>query len=266
MGVQSSDNSATRLWVTACPCEESRRPPGEGARCWSTRSQRRGAPAPHPPRSLSGPVRWAPGGCSRPSKAGAPGIRARADARLSRPGPPPLAPLHAPSGRAAELLGRSDGAGGPGPLRQRAAPPQAWRRATRAPAQALGGLIAWAGAPARGAAPPLPELLRPGAAPLMGLSAPSDQAAVGAPSPLTLGQRGAWQDRLRVETVRSRRPFGGQGTKVLPRVWPSCHARLAFTRAACNILAQWHGFQPTASGCVPLSMAALGLEKAKIVA
>src|SRR5438093_1758086 len=31
LGWQSADNSATRLWVTACPCEESRRPPGEGS-------------------------------------------------------------------------------------------------------------------------------------------------------------------------------------------------------------------------------------------
>jgi hypothetical protein len=34
---------------------------------------------------------------------------------------------------------------------------------------------------------------------------------------------------------------------------------LAFTMAAFNVLVQWHGFQPYASGFVPLSMADLSL-------
>ena len=37
------------------------------------------------------------------------------------------------------------------------------------------------------------------------------------------------------------------------------HVRLAFTMAAFNVLVQWHGFQPNASGFVPLSMAELSL-------
>ena len=36
-------------------------------------------------------------------------------------------------------------------------------------------------------------------------------------------------------------------------------ARLAFTMAAFNVLVQWHGFQPNASGFVPLSMAEFSL-------
>jgi hypothetical protein len=36
-------------------------------------------------------------------------------------------------------------------------------------------------------------------------------------------------------------------------------ARLAFTMAAFNVLVQWHGFLPNASGFVPLSMAELSL-------
>jgi hypothetical protein len=36
--------------------------------------------------------------------------------------------------------------------------------------------------------------------------------------------------------------------------------------AAFNVLVQWHGFQPTALGFVPLSMAALSLEHTSIVA
>jgi len=48
-------------------------------------------------------------------------------------------------------------------------------------------------------------------------------------------------------------------TKVMHRVWVYVHARLAFAMAACHVLVQWHGFRPTASGFVPLSMAELGL-------
>jgi len=36
-------------------------------------------------------------------------------------------------------------------------------------------------------------------------------------------------------------------------------ARLAFTMATFNALVQWYGFQPVASGFVPLSMAELRL-------
>jgi hypothetical protein len=43
------------------------------------------------------------------------------------------------------------------------------------------------------------------------------------------------------------------------RVWMYFHARLAFTMAVFNVLARWHGFQPNASGFVPLSMAEFSL-------
>jgi len=47
--------------------------------------------------------------------------------------------------------------------------------------------------------------------------------------------------------------------KVMHRGWAYFQARLAFTIAAFNILVQWHGLQPYASGFVPLSMAELSL-------
>jgi len=40
---------------------------------------------------------------------------------------------------------------------------------------------------------------------------------------------------------------------VMHRGWEYFQARLAFTMAAFNVLVQWHGFQPYASGFVPLS-------------
>ena len=79
------------------------------------------------------------------------------------------------------------------------------------------------------------------------------------PSNLQLCQRGAWQDRLLVETVRSMLTVVGHCKRVMHRVWASFHARLAFTRAAFNVLVQWQGFQPYASGFVPLSIAEFGL-------
>jgi hypothetical protein len=84
-------------------------------------------------------------------------------------------------------------------------------------------------------------------------------AAEGDPSNLKLCQRGEWQDRMLVETVLSMLTLVTHVKKVMHRVWASFHARLAFTMAAFNVLVQWHGFQPYASGFVPLSIAEFSL-------
>jgi len=84
-------------------------------------------------------------------------------------------------------------------------------------------------------------------------------AAEGDPTNLKLCQRGAWEDRMLVETVLSRLTLVCHFKKVMHRGWASFQARLAFTMAAFNVLVQWHGFQPNASGFVPLSMAELSL-------
>ena len=84
-------------------------------------------------------------------------------------------------------------------------------------------------------------------------------AAEGDPANLKLCQRGEWQDRLLVETVLSMLTVVCHFKRVMHRGWTSFHARLAFTMAAFNVLVQWHGFQPYASGFVPLSMAEFGL-------
>jgi hypothetical protein len=91
------------------------------------------------------------------------------------------------------------------------------------------------------------------------LSDTAFHAAEGDPSNLTLCQRGEWQDRLLVETVLSMLTVVCHFKKVMHRVWEYFHARLAFTMAAFNVLVQWHGFQPYASGFVPLSMAEFSL-------
>ncbi len=91
------------------------------------------------------------------------------------------------------------------------------------------------------------------------LSDTAFHAAEGDPSNLKLCQRGEWQDRMLVETVLSMLTVVCHFKRVTHRVWASFQARLAFTMAAFNVLVQWHGFQPYASGFVPLSMAELGL-------
>src|SRR2546425_5348986 len=91
------------------------------------------------------------------------------------------------------------------------------------------------------------------------LSDTAFHAAEGDPGNLKLCPRGAWQDRLLVETVLSMLTLVMHLKKVMHREWASFHARLAFTMAAFNVLVQWHGFQPYASGFVPLSMAEFSL-------
>jgi hypothetical protein len=62
-----------------------------------------------------------------------------------------------------------------------------------------------------------------------------------------------------VETVLSMLTVVCHFKQVMHHVWVYFQARLAFTMAVFNVLVQWHGFQPTASGFVPLSIAEFSL-------
>ena len=84
------------------------------------------------------------------------------------------------------------------------------------------------------------------------LSDTAFHAAEGDPANLKLCPRGEWEDRMLVETVFSMLTLVSHFKKLMHRVWAYFHARLAFTMAVFNLLVQWHGFQPTASGFVPL--------------
>ena len=118
-----------------------------------------------------------------------------------------------------------------------------------------GLVVGWAWATAHVADHTLPWLMRQVEARLLVLSDTACHAAAGDPTNRTLCQRGEWQDRLLGETGRSMLPLIMPFKKGMHRVWTSCHPRLACTMAACNVLVQWHGFQPNASGFVPLSIA-----------
>jgi hypothetical protein len=90
---------------------------------------------------------------------------------------------------------------------------------------------------------------------MMVLSDTGFHAAEGDPSTLKLCQRGEWQDRMLVETVLAMLTLVCHVKQVMHRGWAYCQARLAFTMAAFNVLVQWHGLRPDASGFVPLSIA-----------
>ena len=83
--------------------------------------------------------------------------------------------------------------------------------------------------------------------------------AAGDPRNLQLCPRGEWQGRMLVETVLAMLTLVCHLKKVMHRGWVYFQARLAFTMALFNVLVQWHGFQPTTSGFVPLSIAEFSL-------
>jgi hypothetical protein len=122
-----------------------------------------------------------------------------------------------------------------------------------------GFIVGWACATAHAADNTLQWLMQQVDGRMIVLSDTGFHAAEGDPAHLTLCPRGEWEDRMRVETVLAMLTLVGHLKKVMHRGWASCQARLAFTMAAFNVLVQWHGFQPYASGFVPLSIAELGL-------
>jgi len=122
-----------------------------------------------------------------------------------------------------------------------------------------GLVVAWACATANVADNTFQWLIRQFEERMIVLSDTAFHAAEGDPSTLKLCQRDEWQDRMLVETVLSMLTLVCHCKKVMHRVWASFHARLAFTMAAFNVLVQWHGLLPNASGFVPLSMAEFSL-------
>jgi hypothetical protein len=62
-----------------------------------------------------------------------------------------------------------------------------------------------------------------------------------------------------VETVLSMLTGVCHLKKVLHRTWVYFQMRLAFTLAAFNLLVQWHGLQPDATGLIRLSLAEFSL-------
>jgi hypothetical protein len=122
-----------------------------------------------------------------------------------------------------------------------------------------GLIVGWACATANVADNTFQWLIRQFEERMIVLSDTAFHAAEGDPANLKLCQRGEWEDRMLVETVLSMLTVVCHLKKVMHRVWEYCHARLAFTMAAFNVLVQGYGLRPNASGFVPLSMAEFSL-------
>jgi len=81
----------------------------------------------------------------------------------------------------------------------------------------------------------------------------------GNPSNLLVCERGKWNNRMVIETVLSMLHTICHIKHMAHRVWLYFQARLAFTMAAFNMLAQWDGLQPDNQGRVHLSIAQFSL-------
>ena len=122
-----------------------------------------------------------------------------------------------------------------------------------------GRVVGWDCGTANVADNTFPWLLRQVDGRMIVLSDTGFHAAEGDPTNRKLCQRGEWEDRRLVETVRSRLTLVCHLKQVMHRGWAYFQARLAFTMAAFNVLVQWQGFQPNVSGFVPLSIAEFSL-------
>lgn len=81
----------------------------------------------------------------------------------------------------------------------------------------------------------------------------------GDPENLKLCPRGQWNDRMLVETMLSLLTTVCHLKKIGHRVWVYFQARLAYTMAVFNLLAQWDGMKPDKEGFIHLSLAQFSL-------
>lgn len=83
-------------------------------------------------------------------------------------------------------------------------------------------------------------------------------AKTGDPVNMKVGQRGTWNGRMLVETIFSLLTTVFHGKKVRQRVWAYFPARVAWTMAAFNLLAQW-GLEVDDHNFIHLSIAEFSL-------
>ncbi len=80
-------------------------------------------------------------------------------------------------------------------------------------------------------------------------------AAKGNPANVKLGRRGAWNERMPVETTFAMMTVAWNTKRMRHRIWEGFEAHLAYTVAAFNILVQWNGLEPDAQGRIHRSIA-----------
>jgi len=79
------------------------------------------------------------------------------------------------------------------------------------------------------------------------------------PTHLKVCKRGAWNNRMLIETAFSRLTPIARFKKVGHRAWAYFESRLAYTVAPFNLLVQWDGLTPDENGWGPLSIARFSL-------
>ena len=84
-------------------------------------------------------------------------------------------------------------------------------------------------------------------------------AKAGNPPTMQPCTRNTWNVRMVVETVLAMVTHVCRLKKVSQRTWPYVLARLSFTMAVFNVLAQWNGLQVNDKGMVQLSIAEFSL-------
>lgn len=82
---------------------------------------------------------------------------------------------------------------------------------------------------------------------------------VGDPPNMKVCRPRTWDVRMVVETVLSMLTVVSHLKHRAHRTWKGFVARLGYTMAAFNVLAQWHGLKPDENGFVHLSIAEFGL-------
>ena len=121
-----------------------------------------------------------------------------------------------------------------------------------------GVMCAWDGAPAHVPDTPLHPLIAQCVDTMISLTDTGCHAQTGNPATMQVCPRGTWNTRRLVATVLSRLTTVCHSKKVAHRVWASCRARVAWTMAACNLLARW-GLAIDDEHIVCLSIAEFGL-------
>jgi hypothetical protein len=84
-------------------------------------------------------------------------------------------------------------------------------------------------------------------------------AHAGDPPNMKVCHKGAWNDRMRVETVLAMLTVVCHTKQMHHRVWAYFRAHLGWLMAVFNLLVQWHGLTPDDEGRIRLSIAAFSL-------
>lgn len=156
------------------------------------------------------------------------------------------------------------------PIREGRSPPQMDRKGLSHHRWMVGGkscrlvnkfgwVVAWACSTAKVADHTFQPLIQPVEGQIVVFSDGCFHAQRGDASHLKRCPRRQWNDRMVVETVLSMLTLVQHFKKVMHPVWEYFQARLAFTMAAFNVLAQWYGLQADQDGFVSLSIAEFSL-------